>query len=109
MVEQSTDPTRAEKPVMATYDQWLEAYSAAYDAGPGPFDDACPNCGHHCLQLVFTGDLDGVIGYAHFWCNHCLQGIGVSRTTIPDHATVQNIRLPRDQRQPKIPNYQLVQ
>ncbi len=95
--------------MMATYDEWLESYGAAYDTVPGPFDDACPNCGHRCLQLVFTGDPDGVIGYAHFWCNHCLQGIGVSRTTIPNHATVQNIRLPHDQRQPRIPNYQLVQ
>jgi hypothetical protein len=109
MVEQSTDPAGAENPMTATYDQWLDAFSTAYDAVPGPPGNACPNCGHHCLQLVFTGDLDGAIGYAHFWCNHCLQGIGISRTAIPDQAIVQDIRLPRDQRRPEIPNYHLVQ
>jgi hypothetical protein len=92
----------------ATYDQWLDAFSVAYDAVPGPVDEACPNYGHRRLCLVFTGDPDGAIGYAHFWCDHRLQGIGLSRTAIPDHAIVQDIRLPREQRQPAIPNYHLV-
>jgi hypothetical protein len=109
MVEQPDDSPGAQYPMMATYDAWLDAYSAAYDTVPGPFDEACPNCGHHCLQLVFTGDPDGAIGYAHFWCDHCLQGIGISRTTIPDRATVQDINLPRERRQPEIPDYRLVQ
>jgi hypothetical protein len=94
---------------MATYDQWLDAYSAAYDMVPGSLVDACPNCGHHRLRLVFTGDLDRMVGYAHFWCDYCLQGIGISRTTIPDDAVIQDIRLPREQREPKIPNYELAQ
>lgn len=93
----------------ATYDEWLDAFNVAYDAIPDAIDEACPNCGHHCLRLVFTGDLDGGAGYAHFWCDHCLLGIGLSRTVIPDHAVVQDIRLPRDERQPPIPNYRLVQ
>ncbi len=74
-----------------------------------PTDDACLHCGHLCLQLVFTGDLDGTIGYAHFWCNHCFEGIGISRTAIPENAIVQDMHLPRDERRPKIPNYHLVQ
>lgn len=94
---------------MATFDQWLDAYSSAYDTVPEPSADACPNCGHRCLRLVFTGDLDRMVGYAHFWCDNCLQGIGISRTTIPDDAIVQDIHQPREQREPKIPNYQLVQ
>jgi hypothetical protein len=95
--------------MMATFDEWLEAYSDAYEMIPGPLTDACPNCGHHRLRLVFTGDLDRMIGYAHFWCDNCLQGIGISRTTIPAGATVQDIRHPPDTREPKIPNYQLAQ
>lgn len=94
---------------MATYDQWLDAYSAAYDMVPGALVVACPNCGRHCLRLVFTGDLERKVGYAHFWCDNCLQGIGISRTTIPDEAVVQDIHLPREQREPKVPNYELVQ
>ncbi|MEV6303293.1 hypothetical protein AB0M02_28040 [Actinoplanes sp. NPDC051861] len=95
--------------MMATYDQWLDAYSAAYDATPGPLVLACPNCGHARLNLVFTGDPDRMIGYAHFWCGYCLQGLGVSRTDIPAGATLQDSRLPRDERRPQVPDYQLVQ
>ena len=108
-MEQSADPSLSKKPMMATYDQWLDAYSDAYDVIPGPLVDACPNCGHRCLRLVFTGDPDRAVGYAHFWCDNCLQGIGISRTTIPDGAVVQDIRQPREEREPKIPNYRLVQ
>ncbi|GAB1689449.1 hypothetical protein KRM28CT15_12520 [Krasilnikovia sp. M28-CT-15] len=95
--------------MMATYDDWLDAYSAAYDAAPGPFSLLCPNCGRQSLRLVFTGDLERMVGYAHFWCDSCLQGIGVSRTSIPDEAVVQDIHQPREDRQPRIPNYLLVQ
>jgi hypothetical protein len=95
--------------MMATYDEWLDAFSAAYDAVPGPLQDACPNCGHHSLRLVFTGDLEQLVGYGHFWCDNCLTGIGISRTTIPEEAVIQDIRLPREDREPKIPDYRLVQ
>jgi hypothetical protein len=108
-VEQSADTSLSRKPIMATFDQWLDAYSAAYDMVPGPLVDACPNCGHRYLRLVFTGDLDRMVGYAHFWCGNCLQGIGISRTAIPEGGVVQDIHLPWEQREPKIPNYQLVQ
>lgn len=90
---------------MATYDQWLEAFSEVYSATP---DVACPNCGRRLLRLVFTGDPDRMIGYAHFWCEHCLHGIGISRTEIPEGAVVQDIRLPRAERQPPIPDFRLV-
>ena len=50
-----------------------------------------------------------MIGYAHFWCDNCLQGIGISRTQIPDGATIQDIHHPREAREPKIPNYHLAQ
>jgi hypothetical protein len=71
---------------MATYDQWLDAFSDAYDLVPAPPIAECPHCGHPSLRLVFTGDLDRMVGYAHFWCDNCLHGIGISRTTIPDGA-----------------------
>jgi hypothetical protein len=92
----------------ATYDQWLAAYSDVYDAVPGVADVACPNCGHRTLRLVFTGDIDRGVGYGHFWCDTCLKGIGISRAPLPIGATVQDIHLPREDREPKIPNFQLV-
>ncbi|RAK39825.1 hypothetical protein B0I29_104364 [Actinoplanes lutulentus] len=92
---------------MATSEQWWDTFRAACDAVPGPVDLACPNCGHQCLRLVFTGNLDRAVGYAQFWCDNCLQGIGISRTHIPDGAVVQDIRLPEEERVPKIPNFRL--
>ena len=82
---------------MATYDQWLDVYSDAYDMLPGHVEIACPNCGRHCLRIVFTGRPDRDVGYAAFWCDHCLQGIGISRTLIPADAAVRDIRLPAEQ------------
>ncbi|MEU8242051.1 hypothetical protein AB0C07_27680 [Actinoplanes missouriensis] len=91
----------------ATHDQWLEAFGAAYDAVPDPIDLPCPNCGHHRLNLVFTGDREELVGYAAFWCDNCLQGIVTSRTIIPEQSVIRDIHLPADQREPKIPNFQI--
>lgn len=93
---------------MATFEAWLDAYGEVYDAIPAEAGVACPNCGHRTLRLVFTGDLDRAIGYAHFWCDTCLQGIGISRAPIPDGAAVRDIRLPQAEREPPIPNFSLV-
>jgi hypothetical protein len=93
----------------ATYDQWLDAFDIAYRAVPGPYDLACPNCGHHRLDVVFTGDLDRLVGYAAFWCDHCMQGIVTSRIHIPESAVIRDIHLPEEQREPRIPDFQLAQ
>ncbi len=92
---------------MATYDEWLYAYSAFYDAIPNTSHLACPNCGHKTLRLVYTGDPDRMIGYGHFWCDTCLQGIGISRAPIPDGATMQDIREAPENRLPKVPDFRL--
>lgn len=94
---------------MATFDQWLDLFSDAYDSVPGPLVMPCPNCGHRCLRLVFTGNPDQMVGYAHFWCDHCLEGIGTSRTIIPDDAVMRDIRQPDEERLPKVPNFRLAQ
>jgi hypothetical protein len=93
---------------MATREQWLDSYEIVYDAIPGDPHVPCPNCGHDTLRLVFTGDPERMVGYAGFWCDNCLQGIGISRAPIPDGAIMQNIHDAPEDRQPKIPNYQLV-
>ncbi|GAA0449029.1 hypothetical protein Aca07nite_80240 [Actinoplanes capillaceus] len=93
---------------MTTYDRWLDAYSVAYDTVHEPFEIPCPHCGSTRLRLVFTGNPESDVGYAHFWCDHCLYGIGVSRTVIPDGAVVQDIRQVSAERQPSIPNYRLI-
>ena len=94
--------------MMATFDDWLDVYEKAYEAVPSDADLACPNCGHHTLRLVFTGDLERAEGYASFWCDTCLLGIGISRAPIPDGAVVRDIRVPREDRLPRIPNFRLV-
>ena len=94
--------------MMAAREQWLSAYEIVYDAIPGDAHLPCPNCDHDSLHLVFTGDPERMIGYAGFWCGVCLQGIGISRTSIPDGAVMQNIHDSPELRQPKVPNYHLV-
>jgi hypothetical protein len=93
---------------MATFDDWLDVYEEVYAALPQDAGLACPNCGHHTLRLVYTGDLDRDVGYGAFWCDTCLLGISISRATIPDGAIVRDIRLPSEERLPKIPNFRLV-
>jgi len=93
---------------MATFDDWMDVYEEAYDALPDTANLACPHCGHHTLRLVFTGDLEEGIGFGHFWCDTCLLGVGISRTSIPEGAVTQDIRLPTEERRPAIPNFRLV-
>jgi hypothetical protein len=91
----------------ATFDEWLRAYGEVYSALPDSADVACPNCGHHTLRLVFTGDLDRAIGFALFWCDTCLWGISISQAPIPDGAVVRDIHLPLDEQPPEIPEFRL--
>jgi hypothetical protein len=91
----------------ATFDEWLVAYDEVYAALPDAADVACPNCGHHTLRLVFTGDLDRAVGFASFWCDTCLQGVSISRAPIPDGAIVKDIHLPLDEQPPEIPDFRL--
>lgn len=93
---------------MASWEEWKRAWNPVYEAIPGDSHTPCPNCGSDALRIVFTGDLDRAIGYASFWCDSCLEGIGVSRTAIPDGAAVQNIHDAPEDRRPEVPNYILV-
>jgi hypothetical protein len=93
---------------MATRDDWLTAYGVVYDAVPQSVDLACPHCGHRTLRLVFTGDLEREVGYASFWCDTCLRGIGISRAPIPAGAVVRDIHVPAAEREPRIPDFTLV-
>jgi hypothetical protein len=93
---------------MATWDEWSTAYEDAYRAVPDPPRTPCPNCGHNALRLVFTGNLVTAIGYASFWCDHCLQGIFMSRTPIPDGAVARSSAQAPEDRRPTIPDFTLV-
>jgi hypothetical protein len=94
---------------MATYDDWMDVYEDVYAAFPADAGVACPNCGHHALRLVYTGNLDRDIGYGAFWCDDCLHGVGICRAVIPDGAIVRDIKLPREERVPRIPDFTLVE
>ncbi|GAA4259768.1 hypothetical protein [Dactylosporangium darangshiense] len=88
---------------MATYADWDELYELAYET-PGDLSGlACPNCGHHALHLVYTGDLDQMIGWGTFYCDNCRQGIGISRAVVPEGAILRDRHLPPEQRQPRTP------
>ena len=93
---------------MATWDDWISAYGTAYEAVPDNPHLPCPNCSHDALRLVFTGNIEQSVGWAAFWCDNCLQGITVSRTSIPPGAVVRSITDAPEERLPRIPNYQIV-
>jgi hypothetical protein len=94
--------------MMATHDQWLDAYETCYGQLPGVLQVPCPHCGNPTLRLVFTGHPETMVGYASFWCDTCLNGIGISRAPIPEGAVMQDIRDAPEDRTPKVPNYRLV-
>lgn len=92
---------------MAAWKEWATAYSTVYEALPGDSHTPCPNCGSDMLRLVFTGGPDRDVGYGAFWCDTCLQGIGISRAPIPEGATARDNRVAIEDRRPAIPNYTL--
>lgn len=46
----------------------------------------CPNCGEKTIDYLYIGDEKTKIGYVQIWCNECLNGIQISRTSIPEKA-----------------------
>lgn len=46
----------------------------------------CPHCGKKCLDYIYIGDEKTRTGYLQVWCNDCLNGIYISRVTIPQGA-----------------------
>lgn len=93
---------------MATLEEWLARYEAAYAAIPQAVRAACPNCDHGTLRLVFTGDIAAAVGWAAFWCDNCLQGIALSRVPIPDGAVARDINQAPERRRPQIPDFEIV-
>lgn len=93
---------------MATFDQWMDVYALAYDAIPDRPTMACPNCGHHEVNLVFTAKIDGHTGWASLWCGHCLEGTHLSRVPIPAGAVVRDGNQPLADQLPAVPDYRLV-
>ena len=40
--------------LVASFDEWLDAYEVVYRMLPVESDHQCPNCGHRTLRMVFT-------------------------------------------------------
>ena len=94
--------------LMASFEQWLETFDEVYRAMPDAPDLACPNCGQRALRLVFTARPGADVGYAAFWCEHCGEGIHISRAAVPAGAVVRDGGVPIEDREPKIPDYRVV-
>ena len=86
---------------LASYDEWLDAYEAAYRNAPLPYSQRCPNCGNQTLRLIFTvaheGDRSAT---AIFWCESCLYGLFPSRCLLPEGAVAGS--------DGEVPNYRIV-
>ena len=93
---------------MASFEDWLEAFDVVYRTMSGDGRVACPNCGHQALRLVFTVRPGSDVGYAAFWCDNCLEGVHISRAVVPGGAVVRDASLPFEDREPKIPDYKVV-
>jgi hypothetical protein len=93
---------------VASWEQWLAKYEAAYEAIPEDLPAACPNCGHDALRLVFTGNTARLVGWAAFWCDNCLQGITISRVQIPEGAVIRDIDQAPEHRRPELPDFEVV-
>ncbi|MFD0785409.1 hypothetical protein ACFQZ8_15990 [Micromonospora azadirachtae] len=93
--------------MMATFDEWLDAYDIVYRTLPAASNLACPNCGHRTLRVVFTAQSGAGHGYASFWCDTCLEGIYLSRTPVPVGADVRSTDDPIVERNRDIPDYRL--
>ena len=68
----------------ASFEQWLQAFQAAYEH-PGAIDRlACPQCGEHQLNLRFIlyGSREDE-GHIVFWCCNCNNGIALGPGTVP--------------------------
>jgi hypothetical protein len=96
------------RPQLASVDDWFDAYALVYQALPDHADVACPNCDHQTLQLVFTGDSGTGVGWASFWCDHCLYGLHLSRVSIPDGGEILPVDARIEQRRSRIPDYTII-
>ena len=93
---------------VASVEDWFQAYGQVYQALPGRVHIRCPNCDHDELQLVFTGSADTGVGWASFWCNHCLHGLHLSRVAIPDGAEILPMDATDERRRRRIPDYTII-
>lgn len=66
-----------------SYNDWWRAYDDVYEALPQRLDLACPHCRHSALRVEFVARESDRIGYGYFWCDSCLLGIWISRTSVP--------------------------
>lgn len=89
--------------LMATYQEWLDAFQRAYRAPDRVSELACPNCGARELRLRFVlyGRQEREANAA-FWCDSCLQGMPPGPSEVP--ATCTPVR----SEDAHVPNYRIV-
>jgi hypothetical protein len=90
----------------STYQAWLDKFELIHD-NPTRLRDACPNCGHDEIHLVYADvDEQTMIGQAAFWCDYCLVGISLGRSKARTEFEIQ----PRSSSTAvrAIPNYRVV-
>ena len=66
---------------------------------------ACRSCYRLGVDFQYVGDLQTRIGYMVIWCPFCLQGIHISRVSIPDQAQALAFNVSAEQILNRIPNF----
>ncbi|MBE8999343.1 hypothetical protein IQ274_14210 [Nostoc sp. LEGE 12447] len=88
--------------------KWMYLVSDINNFLPNSTALACPNCYQLGVDFQYVGDLQTKIGYMVIWCPFCLQGIHISRVSIPDQAQALSFNLSPEKILKRIPNFTLV-
>jgi hypothetical protein len=92
----------------ASYGDWQRVYGDVYDALPQEPDVSCPNCGRKRLRLQFVARESDRIGFGMFWCDFCLFGIRISRTSVPAGVEFLPMDTPEEEIRKVVPEYTTV-
>jgi hypothetical protein len=64
---------------MANTVTWIRTYSQVLD-GAIP---QCPSCRSSRVKLVLIANGETRMGFGFIWCEHCLEGMHISRLQVP--------------------------
>lgn len=92
----------------ASYKDWWRAFDDVYEALPQRLDLACPQCGHSALRLEFVAGESDRVGFGYFWCDFCLFGIRISRTSVPAGVDFHLMDAPEEELGKVVPDFTAV-
>jgi hypothetical protein len=87
---------------------WILLYNKISNVELAKAEGLCPECGAKTIDMQFVGNLKKRTGYFSMWCDTCLRGIHISRTSIPENVTMLSFDDPLEIITSRIPNFEQV-